>query len=267
MVNDKFWEVIKKFNILMKSAIIGPDCLNVCNGDCCSIKINVPKVLANEYIKRGYASKRDFIRNDIFSFQLRFDEKKGKCFLYDKDLNGCLVHDSGIKPPQCWIYPTNFKNSKKNNISCKKVSGWRIIDPKKAEKAEKLLTYYVFLCQLEAKKEARVIINRINSISCRKELRSLLKKTFPSRLAGFRDTWECITILPAQGLSLQMKKFCRKYNNTCDLNYLDCESICEKVVEGLLDFLQENLLDFVKKKGPDHDGEYSFLNLFNVDKN
>ncbi|MFW9820113.1 MAG: hypothetical protein ACFFE5_10940 [Candidatus Thorarchaeota archaeon] len=267
MVNDKFWEVIKKFNLLMKSAIKGPNCLDICNGDCCSIKINVPKVLANEYIKRGYASKKDFIRNDIFSFQLRFDEKKGKCFLYDKELNGCLVHDSGIKPPQCWIYPTNFKNLEKDNISCKKVSGWKIIDPEKAGKAEKLLTYYVFLCQLEAIKEARDIQNRITHNSCKKALINSLKQTFPSRLAGFRDTWQCITTLPAQGLSLQMKKFCKKYNNSCDLNYLDCESICDKVIEALINFLQQNLLNYVQKKGANGDGEYSFFKLFNANKN
>ena len=46
----------------MSSAIEGPDCLEVCSGDCCSIKINVPKVLADEYINRGYADKNDFIR-------------------------------------------------------------------------------------------------------------------------------------------------------------------------------------------------------------
>jgi len=145
VADDKFWAVVKEFNILMKSAIIGPDCLAVCNGDCCSIKINVPKVLAKEYIKRGYASKKDFIRNDIFSFQLRFDDKTGKCFLFDKEIDGCSVHNSGIKPPQCWIYPTNFSMPDDKDIRCKKAGGWRIIDPEKAKKAEKLLKYYVFL--------------------------------------------------------------------------------------------------------------------------
>jgi hypothetical protein len=266
VVNDKFWEVINKFNFLMKSAIEGPNCLTVCNGDCCSIKINVPRVLAKEYIGRGYASKKDFIRNDIFSFQLRFDEKKGKCFLYDKELNGCLVHDTEIKPPQCWIYPTNFKNLEKKNISCKKVSGWRIIDPKKAERAEKLLKFYIFLCKLEAKKEEKAIKIRLNDSIRNNSLLILLKESSPSQLAGFKDTWDSVTTLSAEGLSLQVKKFCTKYNDNCNSNYFDCESICDNVIEGLLDFLQQNLVEYVKKNGPDSDGEYSFLNLFNVDK-
>ena len=106
--NAYFWEVIEKYNSLMSEAIEGPDCTDPkkCKGDCCSIKIDVPKVLAEEYIKRGYASKDDFIRSDVFSFHLRFDENTGKCFLFDKEKNGCSVHNSGIKPPQCWIYPT-----------------------------------------------------------------------------------------------------------------------------------------------------------------
>ena len=110
MANDKFWSVVKRFNALMNSAIDGPNCLDMCHGDCCSIRINVPKILANEFINLGYANKEDFIRSDVFSFKLRFDEKKGKCFLFDKNINGCSVHNSGIKPPQCWIYPTNFSN-------------------------------------------------------------------------------------------------------------------------------------------------------------
>jgi Fe-S-cluster containining protein len=250
----------------MKSAILGPDCLNICKGDCCSIKINVSRVLANEYIKRGYAGKHDFTRDDIFSFQLRFDDKNGKCFLFNKELNGCSVHDSGIKPPQCWIYPTNFINLKDEDIRCKKAGGWKIIDPSKAKEAEKLLKYYVFLSQLEAKKEASTIKNRLDNISCKNNLINLLKQTFPSRLAGFKDTWDCITTLSAQGLSLQMKKFCKKYNNNCDLNYLDCKSICDKVIEGLLDFLQQNLWKYVQKNGPEGEGEYTFLKLVDSNK-
>ena len=74
MMNKYFWELIKEFNDLMRTAIGGPDCTNplICQGDCCSIQIDVPKVLAKEYIKRKIAKKEDFIRSDIFSFKLRF---------------------------------------------------------------------------------------------------------------------------------------------------------------------------------------------------
>ena len=158
--HNRFWEIIERYNFLMNSAIEGPNCLDVCNGDCCSIKINIPKILAEEYIKRGFAIKKDFIRSDVFSFKLRFDEKKGKCFLFDKNIKGCSVHNSGIKPPQCWIYPTKFSNPDNKEISCKRVKGWKINDSEKTKEAEKLLKYYTFLCQLEAKKEGKAIKNR-----------------------------------------------------------------------------------------------------------
>jgi hypothetical protein len=254
----------------MKSAIEGPNCLALCNGDCCSIKIDIPKILAEEYIKQGFANKNDFIRGDIFSFKLRFDEKKGRCFLFDKSINGCLVHDTGIKSPQCWIYPTNFSNPEGNELSCKKASGWKILDPKKAKKAEKLLKYYVFLCQLEARKEAKEIKNRLNNVSCKNNLLNLLMQTPPSNLAGFKDTWDCITTLSAQGISLQMKKICKKYNENCEYiehNFLDCKNICGKVANGLFNFLQQNLLFYVKKRGVDSEGEYPFIQLFKFIKN
>ena len=270
MVNDKFWQVVKKFNTLMKYAIEGPNCISICHGDCCSIKIDVPKILAKQYIKQGYAVKDDFIRGDVFSFKLRFDDAKGKCFLYNKEINGCSVHNSGMKPPQCWIYPTNFSNPTQKEISCKKADGWKIINTEKAKEAEELLQYYVFLCKLEAKKEARLINTRLNNSLSENNLKNLLKYTPPSHLSGFKDTWEHISILPAQGLTLQVKKLCEKQNNKCDYilnnNFLECPSICENISKKLVEFLQQKLVNYVKKN-PDSEGEYPFFKLFEFNKN
>ncbi|MFX1488667.1 MAG: YkgJ family cysteine cluster protein [Promethearchaeota archaeon] len=263
---NRFWEIVKKFNDLMKSAIKGPNCIEICKGDCCSIKIDVPKVLAEEYIKRGYASKGDFIRSDVFSFKLRFDEKKGKCFLYDEKLNGCLVHDSKIKPPQCWIYPTNFSHPNKEMVSCKKSDGWRIIDLEKTKEAEKLLQYYVFFCQLEAKKEKRKLKERLSKEQLEVNLKPLLKNTAPTQISGFKDTWDDITILPSEGISLQLKKFCMEHNKKCfyilNNDFLQCKSICDKICDSLIDFLQQNLFRYTKKQGTDVNGEYSLIKLF-----
>ena len=265
MVDDKFWEIVKKFNILMKGAISGPNCLEICKGDCCSIKIEIPKILAKEYIKRGYATKDDFIRSDVFSFKLRFDEKKGKCFLYDKKINGCLVHNSGIKPPQCWIYPTNFSNPEKKELRCKKVNGWKIIDSKKTKEAEKILKYYVFHCQLEAIKELKHITDRVNRSLSDGSLKKLLENTPPSQISGYRDSWDNFTILPAEGISLQLKKICTKVNASCELilhnEFLECKSVCDNVSENIIKFLQQSINNYVHKMGVDIAGEYLFNEL------
>jgi hypothetical protein len=267
VVDDKFWEIVRDYNLLMKSAIDGPNCLEVCNADCCSIKINVPKILAQKYIEQGFATKEDFIRSDVFSFKLRFDNEKGKCFLYNKKINGCLVHDSGIKPPQCWIYPTNFSNPDGKDISCKRANGWKIVDSHKTKEAEQLLKYYIFLCQLEAKKEIKNIKNRIAKSLSKNFLHDLFKRTSPSKIAGFRDSWNKISILQAEGISLQLKKYCETLNQECSQNFLECQSICKEVIIRLIEFLQQIIFKYVQKNGPDSDGEYPLFKLIKFTKN
>jgi len=273
MVKDYFWYVIRNYNTVMNEAVVGPNCIdsNICRGDCCSIKIDVPKILAKEYIEKGYAVNEDFVRSNVFSFQLRFDEKTGKCFLFDKILNGCKVHNSGIKPPQCWIYPTKFSNHKNKEISCKRAKGWKIVDFEKTRKAKELLQKYIFLCKLEAKKELKKINKRIgktnfkNSEKIVENLRKDLMNLPPSRVAGFRDSWNSFKILSAEGLSLQVKKFCLNANKNCHYlsnNFLECKNICEKVANNLIFFLHEHLYNYLKKEGLeslDINGEYPFI--------
>jgi len=272
MADELFWKLVKEYNNLMKTAIIGPNCIdpNVCKGDCCSIMINVPKVLAIEYIKRGFANKKDFLRTDVLSFKLRFDEDEGKCFLFSKSINGCSVHSSGIKPPQCWIYPTTFSNPQNKEINCKRAAGWKIVDKNKVRHAQEILNKYIFLCQLEAKKELKDLENRMGkgkgSTGNLNSLKKRIEKVAPSHLGGFKDTWDKIKILSSEGFSLQMKKFCERYNNNCNFlpdDFLECNNICDKVSIKLIEFLHNNLLSYIKEKGPDTDGDYSLFKLFN----
>jgi Fe-S-cluster containining protein len=268
--NNYFWYVIETFNKLMKSAITGPDCTNPnnCTGACCSIKIDVPKVLAEEYINRSYATKNDFIRSNVFSFELRFDNKTGKCFLFDKELNGCRVHKTGIKPPQCWIYPTNFSNPKRELISCKKLSGWEIKTPLNTLKAEKLLEKYNFLCKVEAKKEIKELKKRV-LLESSEILKQSIKATAPSKLGGIIDKWDSFDILLAEGFSLQMKKFCLKHNKECNYlpnNFIECNSICNIIADQLISYIQLNLPKFIKQEGADVNGEYPLFRLFKSSK-
>lgn len=269
-----FWELVEKFNDLMKHAVEGPNCIDpeICEGNCCGIMINVPKVLAQEYINRGFAQKEDFIRADVFSFKLRFDEEKVKCFLFSKDINGCSIHHSGIKPPQCWIYPTNFSLPPNKTVSCKKADGWKIIDAEKAQLAEKLLKQYIFLCQLESRRELKRIKTRINRkgegrIGKTSLLKEELMQYPPSQLGGFQDTWDRMKVLSAEGLSLQMKKFCLNVKPSCHLakqNFISCKQICKPVAECLVNFLMINIQSYLKKFGPDSEGKYPLYQLFTM---
>lgn len=272
--NTYFWKIIEQFNKLMKESIEGPDCTNPinCHGDCCSIKIDVPKVLAEWYIEKGLAIKTDFIRSNIFTFHLRFDEKTGKCFFFDNKINGCRVHNTGRKPPQCWIYPTGFSNISNKNISCKRLEGWRITNLTKTKEAESLLAKYVFLCQIEALKERKKIKERL-TYSCSLEkrnnnadLQTSLENIPPSILGGFRDEWGDIKYLSAEGYSLQMKKFCSRYNPNCEIlrtNFLNCKNICDKIARKIIKYLNYHIMDYIKQNGPDREGEYPLFKILN----
>lgn len=247
----------------MREAVQGPNCADplICRGDCCSIKIDVPRGLSEEYIRRGFAKEEDFVRSNVFSFQLRFDNVKTKCFLFNKDINGCSIHFSGIKPPQCWIYPTGFTQVDGEEKKCKRAGGWKIIEKKKAQEASKLLEEYKNICKDEARDEIEGITKRINE----KKIITVLKKVAPSRLGGFRDTWNEIQPLSAEGLSLQMNKFCRKYNKDCKVlenNFLECNSVCELIARQLVKILKKELITFIKENGSDVEGKYPLYKLF-----
>ena len=85
-------------------------------------------------------------------------------------------------------------------------------------------------------------------------------------MAGFKDGWNCFGILSAEGISLQMKKFCQKYNQSCKFilndSFLECKSICTPIKNQLFKFLQLNLYQYVKKNGLDHEGAYPLFKLF-----
>lgn len=250
----------------MKASIEGPNCTDpdICDGGCCSIHIDVAKLLAEKYIELGYATESDFIRSDIFAFKLALNPKTNKCVLFDEDANGCIVHETGIKPVQCWIYPTRFSNPDGKDINCKCANGWKIIDKEKLQKAEELLDRYKFLCKLEAKKELRLVQERIR-YGEQNNLASEIRKFKPSELGGFQDAWNTVKPLSAEGYSLQLKKFCKKHNPDCKHlpnAFMNCDQICERIANELISFLKQNLYEFISENGADTDGEYPFFKLF-----
>ena len=66
-------------------------------------------------------------------------------------------------------------------------------------------------------------------------------------------------------MSLQMKKFCIRHNNQCEYprdNFLECNKICALIADKLIEFLQDNIYDYLKSEGPDTDGQYPLIKLF-----
>ena len=127
-----------------------------------------------------------------------------RCVFYDPELNGCLLHNTGAKPPQCWVYPTGLDPETAKD-TCKKAKGWRIIDPDAVKEAEEALQLYVSTSRQEAEEE-----NSPEAIG--KRLENLEKDEFegikPSAIAGVEDNWEKFNIFLGEGYNFGMRLIC-----------------------------------------------------------
>ena len=254
-MSEKILELVRDFNTLVKDAISGPNCIdpNVCHGDCCFIHIDVPRALAQFYINQDWASADDFKRGSTFSFEIKVDLEKLRCVFFSKEINGCSLHTTGMKPPQCWVYPTGL-DPEKSVSKCKKADGWAIEDPESIKKAKIKLNEYVSLCRAEAQDE-----NSPENIQ--KRLEAIPPESFdsisPSNIAGVEDTWDKFRVLIGEGYNLGARSFCSEID--CSFEYFECPKICQPLKNKLLKFLSETIPKFINSNG--FKSQYTFLEL------
>ncbi|UYP48679.1 hypothetical protein NEF87_004964 [Candidatus Lokiarchaeum ossiferum] len=251
--------LVKSFNEIIRNSITGPDCLDpqICLGDCCFIQIPVPKALASYYIQQGWAKKTNFKRGTEFSFVMAADLSSLRCVFFDKSLNGCSLHMSGYKAPQCWVYPTGLDIDTLNH-SCKKASGWNTENTENLSKAKEILTNYVKICKEEAHYEnsAKQILHRLHS----KYLKELPNLT-PYQVTGLQDSWDRFNILIGDGYSMGMKHFCDKVK--CSESYFQCEKICIPAYNQFLAFYELYLSIYIENFGFKQD--YPIIELKKVE--
>ena len=266
---NRILEIVNEYNFLMKDAIVGPNCIDprICHADCCHIQIDIPRVLAEYYIEKGFATKKDFTRGNLFSFHINIKPSNSKCVFYDRELNGCSLHKTMHKPPQCWIYPTGFSPepgeekqfAENGSIRCKKTSGWKIIDVQKTNKAKLLFDEYVEYCENEFIRET--LRDRI-----KKRLESVFSKMedcAPKSIAGVIDGWDHFSILKAEGISLKLKSLCDQIPEAnCTSDYMECTHVCDEIIDLLRRDLLDNVIYYIETKGAK--SSYSFLELWHV---
>ncbi len=238
---------VEKFNSLIKGSIDGPNCIdrNVCLGDCCFIQIDVPKALAQFYIDKGWAKEEDFARGDIFSFHINVDLRRLKCVFFDHDLNGCSLHLTGMKPPQCWVYPTGLDLDDIKS-KCKKAEGWNVIKSEHIEAAKEVLDTYVSLCRQEFNKE-----NSKSNIE--KRIRETIIREImdipPRNISAIEDRWNEFKIIKDQGYNMGIKSFCNENQENCSCDFFECDSVCENVAKSIFKFLTKSLPSFILSRG------------------
>lgn len=237
--------LVKTFNEVIHTSITGPDCLDreICLGECCFIQIPIPKALASYYIQQGWAKKDDFKRGFEFSFVMTADLSSLRCVFFDKTLNGCSLHMTGYKAPQCWVYPTGLDTDSLNH-TCKKATGWNAENAENLLEAKEILCSYVNICKEEALLEnsSEQILVRLHSNELQK-----LPILSPYQIAGLQDSWDNFIVIKSDGYSMGMKHFCDKVQ--CSKSYFQCEKICSKAYTRFLSFYELYLSKYIKEYG------------------
>lgn len=229
----------------MKSAIEGPNCLDktVCKGDCCSIKIDIPKVLAEKLIEIGLASKDNFERGEIYAFNIKLNKDSTRCVFYDKELNGCSLHQSRFKPPQCWIYPTGFFP---NKTDCIHYNNWRIADTKATSEASEILARFDEYCKLEFQNEfsKENIARRLSKFKDSIESTKLK----PKQISGFMDGWQSFSLYSEDDFNISISTLCREIH--CQQEFGQCGEICKELKEKLIRIAETMIPKIIETKGP-----------------
>jgi Fe-S-cluster containining protein len=256
-MEDEILSSVREFNKHVKLAIDGPNCIDpkICDGNCCFIQIDVPRALIKLYISERWADISEFHRGSTFSFEINVDLDSLRCVFYDKKINGCGIHNTGMKPCQCWVYPTGL-DAKTAKSTCKKAEGWKIIDEKQLEQANQILIKYVELCKKEAEQE-----NTPETIKIRllKGLPEEILKFPPHSVAGVIDGLDSFSVLQGEGYNIGLRNFCSRIE--CNQEYFTCPGICKDLQEIILKFLQDMLPSYIAHNG--FKGEYSILELKN----
>ncbi|HMF32923.1 MAG TPA: hypothetical protein VKK79_15985 [Candidatus Lokiarchaeia archaeon] len=230
--SDPFLDVIREYNALMRDNTTGPNCVDPtqCRGDCCSIMIDIPRVLAELYVEQGWLSPGNLRRGGPFAFRLGVSARTAKCVFFDHDLNGCRAHFTCFKPPQCWIYPTGFDAGVK---TCKKGYEWDIVDPAAAREAEILLEKYKTLSLEEV--EGEVPLLKASWVKIEQTLRATLGNLPPRKFVGMTWGYTGLGVADAEGISLQARSACLQTVPDCPQDFIECERMCPAVIEWVLE--------------------------------
>ena len=249
--------LVKKFNTLVKDIIAGPDCTDptICHGDCCFVNMDVPLVLADHYVRNGWAQRTDFIRGSHFSFRVNMDLETSRCPFFDTKINGCSVHFTGMKIPQCWMYPTGLDPSGDVPDCCKRACGWKITSPEIAREANAILEQYVSACLQEAQRDNSP--EQIHHRLLEGDLSTVFDQFAPWEIAGLEDGWEFFTILRGEGYNLGLRSFCNQI--ACSKEYFECTHVCPPLRNVALEFLKTRLPTYISQHG--FKSTYTFFEL------
>ncbi len=245
MQNSEILEVISKIHQICKFSLTGPDCVDrqICDGACCRTSPDIPPVLATRLVNLGLAQEEDFVPSDFLPFRVRITADTSRCALFDPGINGCKVHFTPLKPPQCWVYPLqlddNFHTPHPSHIlytpnishTCRK--GYQFfVDPQKLGGIRELLECYKDLTLDDVKKyQSHDSISRRVQSNLRPQLSDLSISSF----LGVRVTVTGFKLLRSSGTNFLWADFCTLFK--CETDYSCCRSPCPKIQDTICDLV------------------------------
>jgi Fe-S-cluster containining protein len=198
--------------------------------------IDIPRVLAELFVTQGWLQPCQLRRGGPFAFRLGVSPETAKCVFFSPQINGCRIHFTGFKPPQCWIYPTGFSAGVK---TCKKGYDWDIVDPQKARAAENLLEDYKAFSLEEVRHEIELL-----EASFAEEdqfLRNALASLPPRKFVGLSWGYSGLEVADAGGNSLQIKSTCEAVVPDCPRDFMECPHLCSPLVDTIIALYAQNL--------------------------
>ena len=249
--------LIGMFNRAMLGNVDGPNCTdrNTCNNNCCSIMIDIPHFLALKYIEAMRLRPADVRRGDAFAWKLNVNEGTGKCVFFSPEMHGCQIYvdDLDSRPPQCAIYPAGYTTGAQ---ACKAGAGpWTVRAEELGHACERLMTIYKDFCVVERERVKDEFLATLES-ELETRFARLLDHVRPSGIAGVKDTWNGIELLPADGTSLSTRMFCTR---DCPTTFFDCDCMCMAAATSIVAFLKNTLPAFIRAN--DMKEDYTIMEL------
>jgi hypothetical protein len=218
----------------------GPSCITreTCQGACCTENIDVPQALVKYYCKYGWASSSDFFRGGIFAFQIQVSSITHRCIFFDLQLNGCRLHQTHLKPPQCALYP--LKHTETSAICRMNYSV--TIDSSKEEELHSLFKQYHHCCAGEWH-------NRLSHLrfnwDFKRKFPLQLEKVRPSRLLGVQVHKDTCEPLITDNFSWSALSFCDQIQCVhVTQAYFSCEKICPRMAQLMTQVLRHQIMQF-----------------------
>ena len=223
-------DLIQLINSRARTLTKGPDCLDprMCNAKCCYTTPDLPKTLVDHYIQKKWMTINQCELSNTMEYRLKLNSETRRCTFYDLHLNGCLIHATEMKPPQCTLYP--FKERESKHI-CRNQQEF-FFDKTQMPSLMQAFDTYFNLAEQEFKENASPTNIRKK---LQQEILPTLKTHKPTEIEGMQENTAGFHVHFSTNRSYEGLDYCDSI--PCDNYYEDCPRVCNTFVDQVIEDL------------------------------